>query len=99
MFWSTLAHAVALLLDLFTARRQAEGAKDLEIALLRHQLRMQQRRHPRSRLSRWERVLAPVVIRTNSRPSLDALCCRQLSVSADGVVAAPAKMERGSAWC
>ena len=72
MFWSTLAHAVALLLDLFTARRQAEGAKDLEIALLRHQLRMQQRRHPRSRLSRWERLTLAVLVATLRRATADA---------------------------
>src|SRR6266542_2067148 len=56
MFWAALAHLVALLLDLLTARRQADGAKDLEILLLRHQLRVLQRRRPRPHLSRWERL-------------------------------------------
>ena len=36
MFWSALAHLVALLLDLSTARRQPACAKDLAIAVLRH---------------------------------------------------------------
>ena len=44
MFWSVVAHLAALLLDLVMARRQSEGAKDLEIAVLRHQLRMLERR-------------------------------------------------------
>jgi len=44
-------------------------------------------------------VLAPVVIRTNSRPALDALCCGQRGVRADCGVAAPAKGERRSACC
>ena len=47
MFRSVLAHLAALLLDLLTARRQPEGAKDREIAVLRHQLRMRERRRPR----------------------------------------------------
>jgi hypothetical protein len=42
MFWSAIA--------------PAEGAKDLEIVVLRHQLRMIERRQPRLRLSRWERL-------------------------------------------
>jgi putative transposase len=56
MFWLALAHLVTLLLDLLTARRQLEGAKNLEILLLRHQLRVLQRRRPQPRLSRWERL-------------------------------------------
>ena len=56
MFWSVVAHLAALLLDLVMARRQSEGAKDLEIAVLRHQLRMLERRRPHPRLSRWERL-------------------------------------------
>ena len=56
MFWSVVAHLMALLLDLVMARRQSEGAKDLEIAVLRPQLRMLERRRPRPRLSRWERL-------------------------------------------
>jgi hypothetical protein len=62
MFWSTLAHAVTLLLDLFTARCQPEGAKDLEIVLLRHQLRLQRRRRPPPRLSRWDRLTLAVLV-------------------------------------
>lgn len=56
MFWSVLAQLVAVLLDLLTARRQPEGAKDLEIAALRHQLRMLKRRRPRPRIARWEKL-------------------------------------------
>ena len=55
MFRSVLAHLAALLLDLLTARRQPEGAKDREIAVLRHQLRMRERRRPRPRIARWEK--------------------------------------------
>jgi hypothetical protein len=56
MFWSAMAHLVNLLLDLITARRRSDSAKDLEILLLRHQLRVLQRRLPQPRLSRWERL-------------------------------------------
>ncbi len=56
MFWSALSHLVALLLDLLAARRQPTCAKDLEIVLLRHQLRVLQRRQPRPSLARWEQL-------------------------------------------
>ncbi|CAA9235554.1 MAG: hypothetical protein AVDCRST_MAG77-1233 [uncultured Chloroflexi bacterium] len=56
MFWSAFEQLVALLLDLVTARRQSDCGKDLEIVLLRHQLRVLQRRQPRPRLARWERL-------------------------------------------
>jgi len=56
MFWSAMAQLVSLLLDLLTARHQPAGAKDLEILLLRHQLRVLQRRLPQPRLSPWERL-------------------------------------------
>ena len=62
MFWSALAHLVALLLDLFTARRQPACAKDLEIAVLRHQLRVALRRQPRPRLSRWEQLMLALLV-------------------------------------
>jgi transposase InsO family protein len=49
---------LALLLDLVAARRHQDRAKDLEIALLRQQLRLLQReqRQP-PRLSRWDRLV------------------------------------------
>ena len=56
MFWSAIGQFVALLLDVFIARREPACAKDLEIAVLRHQLRMLEQRQPRPRLSRWERL-------------------------------------------
>ena len=58
MIWSFAAQLLALLLDLLTARRGADRAKDLEIALLRQQDRLLQRQqaHP-LRLRRAERVL------------------------------------------
>ena len=56
MFWSAIAHLVALLLDPLAVRRQAEGAKDREIVVLRHRLRVLQRRQPRPRLARWVRL-------------------------------------------
>ena len=60
IFWSALVHLAALLLDLFTVRRQSESAKDLENVLLRHQLRVLQRQHGRPGLAGWEKLtLAP----------------------------------------
>jgi hypothetical protein len=56
LFWSVVANLAALLLDLVTVRHQPEDTKDLEIAVLRCQLRMLERRQPRPRLARWERL-------------------------------------------
>jgi hypothetical protein len=47
MLWLLVAHPIACVLDLATARRRADGAQDLEIALLRHQLRVLQRQRGR----------------------------------------------------
>ena len=62
MLWSAVAHLMALLLDLFTAGRQPEDAKDLEIAMLRHQLRVLARRQPRPHLARWERLILALLV-------------------------------------
>src|SRR3954454_11007527 len=67
VFWSALAQLVAVLLDLLTARPQPEGAKDLEIVVLRHQLRMLERRQPRPRLSRWERLTLALLVARRQR--------------------------------
>jgi transposase InsO family protein len=57
MAWSFAAHLLALLIDLLTTRHHSERAKDLEIALLRQQLRLLQRQQARPpRLRRADRV-------------------------------------------
>src|SRR5438046_240699 len=54
MLWTALTHLVGFAADLVVSARRTEDAKDLEIALLRHQLRLLLRRAPRPpRLSRW----------------------------------------------
>ncbi len=68
MFWSVSAQLAALLIDLIAARRQSDGAKDLEIVLLRHQLRVLQRHQPRPKVSRGEKlVLALLATRLRQR--------------------------------
>ena len=52
MVWSVVAQLLALLVDLTTARRWPDGEQGLEILLLRHQLRVLERRQPRPCLSR-----------------------------------------------
>src|SRR5829696_1194574 len=64
MFWLVIAQLVSLLLDMFAVRRQSDGAKDLEIVVLRHQLRLLERRQPRPRLSRWERLTLALLATT-----------------------------------
>jgi hypothetical protein len=70
MLWSCCLHLLALVLDLLAARRHDDRAKDLEIALLRQQVRILQREHRQPpHLSRWDRLIL-------------ALLAHQLSVAA-----------------
>ena len=62
MFWSAIAHLVALRIDLITARGRADGAKDLEIAVLRRRVRLLERRRPRLRLARCERLMRALLV-------------------------------------
>src|SRR3712207_5016794 len=57
MIFLLLSYAWPLLLDLMWVGRRAEQAKDLEILLLRQQLRILQRNEPRApRLSGWGKI-------------------------------------------
>ena len=62
MFYAFLALLVSLLLDLLTVRRKAQGEQDLEILVLRHQLRLLQRRVEHTpRFSRCEKLILAVL--------------------------------------
>ena len=57
MVWCVLAQVFAILVDLLAMGRRSADEKDLEIVLLRHQLRLLQRRQPApARLARWEQL-------------------------------------------
>ncbi len=57
MLYYLVAQLVSLLIDLFTTGRRSDQEKDLEILLLRQQLRILQRQHPSvPRLSHWEKL-------------------------------------------
>lgn len=57
MLYLLLANCVSLLLDLFAIHSRSEQHKDLEILLLRQQLRILQRQHPTApRISRSEKL-------------------------------------------
>jgi hypothetical protein len=72
MLWAVLAHLVGLVVDLVGSARHTADAKDLAIALLRHQLRLLQRRSPRPpRLSRWERLTLAVLVAKLARSVAD----------------------------
>ena len=62
MVWLLLLHLVAVVVDLVTVARSRECDKDLEILLLRHQLRLLQRQSPQPpRLRRWEKLTLAVL--------------------------------------
>lgn len=62
MLFFLLAHAFSLLLDLFWLRCRTDHDKDLEILLLRQQLRILQRKHSHApRTSRWEKLTRVVL--------------------------------------
>ncbi len=68
MLWSILTHRAGFIGDRAVGARRAEQAKDLAIALLRHQLRLVQRRSPRSpRRSRGEQLTCAVLATKRSR--------------------------------
>jgi putative transposase len=63
MLWAALMHLMGFVVDLVVGARRREAAKDLEIALLRHQLRLLLRRAPHPpRLSRWEKLTLAVLV-------------------------------------
>ena len=63
MIWSVLAQVLAILVDLLTVGRRSTCEKDLEIVLLRHQVRLLQRRQPvPTRLERWEKLPLAVLV-------------------------------------
>jgi putative transposase len=62
MIFLFLQHLVSFLLDLITVARRSDRDKDMEILLLRQQLRILQRKQPRPpRISRWEKLSLLVV--------------------------------------
>jgi len=62
VFWFVLAHLVAFLVDLVLGTRRGDRDKDLPILVLRHQLRLAQRQHPRPRrLTRGEKLTLAVL--------------------------------------
>jgi hypothetical protein len=62
MAWCVLMHLVEFIVDLISGARGEAEEKDLQIALLRHQVRLLQRRSPRPpRLSRWEKLTLAVL--------------------------------------
>ena len=59
-----LAHGVSFVVDLFvTVGERDDRDKNLEVLLLRHQIRLLQRHQPRPpRLSRWEKLILAVLV-------------------------------------
>ena len=57
MVWFVVAQLFTLMLDILTLHRQSEHEKDIEILLLRQQLRIVERKQPRTyQLSRWDKL-------------------------------------------
>jgi cytochrome c-type biogenesis protein CcmH/NrfG len=57
VFYAIVTYFLACLVDLLTAKWMSEDEKDLEIALLRQQLRIVERRRERGpHISRWQKV-------------------------------------------
>ena len=73
VFWFVLTHFVAFVVDLAVGTRSGNRDKDLQILVLRHQLRLLQRQRPRPpRLTRGEKltlaVLATALARLTAGP-------------------------------
>ncbi|HET8632354.1 MAG TPA: hypothetical protein VFL91_33430 [Thermomicrobiales bacterium] len=62
MFWFVFTHFVAFLVDLVLGMRPGNRDKDLQILVLRHQVRLLQRQRPRPpRLTRGEKLTLAVL--------------------------------------
>src|SRR5512133_4271108 len=62
MLWSMVGSVLSLLFDLASSTRKSDQAKDLEILILRHRLRILQRTLPhRQRPSGWEKLILAVL--------------------------------------
>ncbi len=78
MLFLLLRQAFSLLFDYIWVSRRDDRDKDLEILLLRQQLRMLQRMQPQApRISRWEKLTLLVLVgkltaMTAARPSIAA---------------------------
>jgi len=73
MVWFVLLHLVGLIVDLLAGACGKADEKELQIALLRHQVRLLQRRSPRPpHLARWEKLtlaaLTARLVRLTNRP-------------------------------
>lgn len=68
MFWFVLAHLIAFLVDLVLGTRQRDRDKDLQILLLRQQVRLLQGQRPRPlRLTRGEKLTLAVLVTALAR--------------------------------
>ena len=64
MMFFLMAHVFSVLLDLIRLGRQTDRGKDLEMLLLRQQLRILQRKQPHApRISRWEKLTLVLLAR------------------------------------
>ena len=60
MIFFLVAHVFSILVDLIGLSRQTDRDKDVEILLLRQQLRILQRKQAHApRISRWEKLTLP----------------------------------------
>lgn len=82
MLFMLIAQFVSLFLDLFTISRCSERHKDLQILLLRQQLRiLQRRRSATPRISRWEKLgLALLAARLSTLQCNGRQCLNQVSL-------------------
>ena len=72
MVWFALCHLLSCLVDLFTVRSMTDAQKDIQILLLRQQVRVLQRkaRQPK-RFSRLEKTLLAVLVAKLKRTTSD----------------------------
>src|SRR5215211_2962460 len=80
MFWFVLAHLATFLVDLLTGTRHADRDKDLQIALLQHQLRLLQRQRPQPRLTRWEKLTLAVLTTELARLTAGPRSCLENAI-------------------
>src|SRR5215211_7078710 len=72
MVWLALCHLLSCLVDLFTVRSMTDVQKDIQILLLRQQVRvLQQKARQPKRFSRLEKTLLAVLVAKLKRTTSD----------------------------
>lgn len=99
MIFFLLARSFAFLLDVIAIAWRSDHEKDLEILLLRQQLHILQRKHPRTpRISRWEKLCPGYLLHPPRGYPLTADVTSRRSIRYVELIERISLLDRASSW-